>query len=235
MNTIFARLYFLQNIIIKMVAGIPPAVVHNLGKIFAIKNAFFHCFMERVEGDYVEFGVYEGTSLISAFAMAHALGDSANRKFFGFDSFQGFNIREASDKHPFFQEGGLKGEYDFVQRRVSRAIGKQAEFRLIKGYYEDVLKGKSPQDIGISQAALVLIDCDLKSSTEAALNFIKSALAEGSIIILDDYFSYKGSLEKGVAGAFEEFKANNKHIHFRQMCTYAQGGAVFVVSKMEYS
>jgi len=42
-------------------------------------------------------------------------------------------------------------------------------------------------------------------------------LQVGSIIISDDYFGYRGSLNKGEAGAFEEFKQNNPGIGFRRV------------------
>jgi hypothetical protein len=231
-ESVFAKMYFLQNMVIRAVASVPPAVEHNLGKIYALKRAFFHCYMEHVEGDYVEFGVFEGTSLLSAFIMDQRVNKEFKRKFFGFDSFEGFRIKESSDRHPFFEDGGLKGDYEFVQRRLAKAFKDKAEFQLVKGYYDDVLKGKTPTDFGITRAAVVLIDCDLKTSSQAALDFIGPSLVEGAIIILDDYFAYKGNQDKGVAAAFQTFMKANEHIHFRLMSFYEQGGAVFVVSKI---
>ena len=38
-----------------------------------------------------------------------------------------------------------------------------------------------------------MIDCDLKESTTLALNFTKSTLQEGTIIIFDDFNYYKGN------------------------------------------
>ena len=54
-----------------------------------------------------------------------------------------------------------------------------------------------------------MIDCDLKESTNYALNFIKPSLQEGTILIFDDFLDYKGSMEKGECGAFEDFKREN--------------------------
>jgi hypothetical protein len=54
----------------------------------------------------------------------------------------------------------------------------------------------------------------------------------GTFIILDDYYSYKGSTSKGVTKAFDEFLSNTG-IKVRRVFTYGMGGAVFVVSEGE--
>ena len=67
---IFRRMYFLHNIVISMLSIANPYIQwvgHNITKIQALKKAFFYCFVEKVDGDYLEFGVFEGASFISAF------------------------------------------------------------------------------------------------------------------------------------------------------------------------
>jgi hypothetical protein len=51
-----------------------------------------------------------------------------------------------------------------------------------------------------------MIDCDLKEPTKLALEFIKSSIQEGTIILFDDYAFFKGSKDKGEYGAFADFK-----------------------------
>ncbi|RJQ17483.1 MAG: hypothetical protein C4560_08640 [Nitrospiraceae bacterium] len=232
-DSILGKMYFLQNMVIDVLSSVHPSIEHNITKIQALKKAFFHCSLEKLEGDYMEYGVFEGTSFISAFMNDYRINKSrTNRKYIGFDSFEGFKFSEDIDKHPFFREGDFKSSYDFVQKRVSKKLKDRAEFRLIKGYLEDTLKDKTPMDFGVEKIAVSLIDCDLHVPARMALNFMKGSLQEGSIIILDDYFAYKGSMEKGVAGAFELFKDANRHIEFRRMFDYGYGGAGFIVSKI---
>ena len=51
----------------------------------------------------------------------------------------------------------------------------------------------------------IFIDTDLMNPSKIALDFIKPILQQGSIIILDDYFAYKGNSNKGTAGALKNF------------------------------
>ena len=74
-----------------------------------------------------------------------------------------------------------------------------------------------------------MIDCDLKESTELALEFIKPSLQEGTILIFDDFLDYKGSMEKGECGAFEEFKKLYPYILFRRAFDYGYRGRAFIV------
>ena len=53
-----------------------------------IRNAMKFVCSSQLDGDYLEFGVYEGFSFASAFHFAHRQG-LEEMKFFAFDSFQG--------------------------------------------------------------------------------------------------------------------------------------------------
>lgn len=83
---------FLQELFIAIHGRVHPSIEHYIGKISALKNAFFSADPDQVEGDYLEFGVHDGTSLIAAhrsWQTTRYLG-SPTRSFFGFDSFKGF-------------------------------------------------------------------------------------------------------------------------------------------------
>jgi hypothetical protein len=54
----------------------------------------------------------------------------------------------------------------------------------------------------------------------------------GTFIILDDYYSYRGSRLKGVTKAFDEF-IDRSEIGVRKVFTYGMGGVVFVVSEVK--
>ena len=81
------------------------------------------------------------------------------------------------------------------------------------------------------KCAIIFIDCDLMNPSIIALEFIKPILQIGSIIILDDYFSYKGSHKAGVARAFNEF-VKTFGFSIRQVFTYGMGGSVYIISSM---
>ena len=59
---ILSRLNFLQNWASTLVAGLNPAIVHNLEKYHTLKKVHYLSAIENVEGDYLEFGVFTGSS-----------------------------------------------------------------------------------------------------------------------------------------------------------------------------
>ncbi len=226
--------HWLQTLAVRSLARVHPAIEHNLGKAEALKKAFFSCYLEAVPGDYVEFGVYEGTSFIAALE-CHRKYDAAEpppRRFWGFDSFEaGFKYFDDKDRHPYFREGEFQSSYERTRRRVERAFAGRAEWRLTKGFFEETVAGKAPAELGIERVAVALIDCDLGAPARIALDFLAPALQSGSVIILDDYFAYKGRADSGVAGAFADFRRDHPELGFRRLLDYGHGGRGFILSE----
>jgi O-methyltransferase len=229
-----ARLEFLQRFASVFISSINPAVIHNIEKYLALKKAHYLTCIEHLEGDYLEFGVFTGSSFSHSIRcskrMEKIFPSVRDCRFYGFDSFEGFGALPVSDKHPFYVNHNFQTNYDYVNRRVS-AVAGNFQYKLIKGFFSDTLKN-GPRQHGIKKARLVFIDSDTYSSAREAFIYIGSILQEGTYIILDDYFSYKGSAYRGVARAFSEFKSE-LGIETRRVFDYGMGGSVFVVSKID--
>ena len=229
---ILSKLNFLQNWLSSIISRINPAVIHNVEKYYAIKKVHYLSAIENIEGDYLEFGVFTGSSFCHSIRCCKNLfsynKELSNTKFYGFDSFEGFGELENNDLHPFYTDQNFQTSYNKVHKRVKN-VSENLEFKLIKGFFSDTLKD-SPQKMGIKKSRIVFIDSDTYSSSRDAFNFISSTIQLGTFIILDDYFSYRGNENKGVALAFNDFiKKNN--INVRNVFTYGMGGAVFIISK----
>jgi hypothetical protein len=52
---------------------------------------------------------------------------------------------------------------------------------------------------------------------------------EGTLVVLDDFYSYRGSEERGIARAFAEFVEQGR-LKVRHVFTFGMGGAVYIVS-----
>ena len=221
---------WLQNMVVKIVGGIHPTIEHNLAKTELIKKALFHCDLELIEGSYFEFGIYEGTSLYSSVNMHKKHFSKIDRNFYGFDSFDdGFKYFDDADKHPFFKEGDFKSSYNKTLKRFKNFDN----VHLVKGYFEESIQDKDCKEIcGNNKCAIIFIDTDLMNPSKIALDFIKPILQEGSVIILDDYFAYKGDSNKGTAGALKKFLDENQSISLREYYKYGQGGISFIVEKL---
>lgn len=53
-------------IVSSFISYVNPVVVHNLEKYYVIKKAFYLSSIEDIEGHYIEFGVFEGSSFSHA-------------------------------------------------------------------------------------------------------------------------------------------------------------------------
>ena len=187
--------YFLIDFVIKFITKIHPVISHNIAKINFFKDSFFLLNLEQIEGDYIEFGVFDGTSMIAAYhankASAKKDGLTMNtegpkRKFFGFDSFEeGFKIFDKSDKHPSWIDGNLKSSFEKTNKRIKKNL-KNEEFYLVKGFVENTCKNVDPSKYGINKICLALFDMDLGTPTLIGLEFIKKSLVVGSIIAFDE-------------------------------------------------
>lgn len=227
--------FWLQTLAAKLITSVHPAIEHNVQKIAALKRAFYLCNLEAVPGDYLEFGMYEGTSFIGAFE-ANRCGRDNNtpeRAFHGYDSFEGFKYFSGNDQHPFFAEGAFKSSYQATRKRVDRHFGNRAVWSITPGYVEDTIGGKDCRKCGIEKIAIVFIDLDLGSPARIALDFVRPALQQGSILVFDDFFAYSGSLQKGVAGSFESFRRQHPELRFRHLLDYGYGGSAFVLGDIE--
>lgn len=224
------KCHFLQNLIVKIICFLHPSIEHNIGKVEMLKKAMFHCELEEIEGSYFEFGLFEGTSLYAAVRLHKGIASKIERNFYGFDSFdEGFKYFDQRDKHPFFKEGDFVSSYEKVFKRLK----KFKNVKLIKGYFEETVKDKLTSEIsGNDKCAILFIDCDLMGPAMIALDFIKPILQQGTIIILDDYWAYKGSQNLGTCGALNEFLQNNPDIKVRNYYSYGHGGMSFIVTNV---
>ncbi|GAB4157819.1 MAG: hypothetical protein Tsb009_34970 [Planctomycetaceae bacterium] len=136
-----------------------------------------------VDGLWMEFGVYEGTTL-------NILAGFTQQTIYGFDSFQGLPEDWRAGK----EQGrySLHGQLPQVKGNV----------QLIPGWFEETL----PEFLNrhSEPIAFVHIDCDLYSSTRTILSALKNRFVPGSVIVFDELFNYPG-YEQHELKAFYEF------------------------------
>jgi len=218
----FHRMFlFAQDFYIKINSFISPAVLHNTEKHEILKKFLFYKEIEGILGDYIEFGVYEGTSLKGAASYWRKIG-SKKMRFYGFDSFTGMAPKK-TDYHPFYTHFDFSTDFKQVKKRFSNF----PEVSLIPGFFRQTLK-KTPKHYNINKAAIVMMDCDLYSSSKLAFDFLGPVIQKGTIFILDDFFNYKGDEKKGVQAAFKKFVKNNR-LNLREIIRYGIGGIVYII------
>jgi len=180
---------------------------------------------ELVEGDILEFGVGNGKSL--AMLTREYIGNinyflwddqnTINRRIVGFDSFEGLPTTEG---HPRWVEGICATNYEFGHPflKLFEEYSTDTILTLFKtcelpvpifeiGMFDETIPKVIPSMY--SKAAMVHIDCDLYESAKQVLNRIEPILQNGTLLLFDDYYCFKGDPNQGEALALKEFLAEN--------------------------
>jgi len=183
---------------------------------------------EMIEGDYLEFGTYQGASFIQAYrhfkmqfesriaqreggTNAHVARHKRQKiwdsmRFFAFDSFAGLPKRSLDDaQSEDFQEGQYSCSLEQFRAALQNAAVPLDRTHSVKGWFSETCSPTTRMELGLHKAAVVHIDSDLYSSCKTALEFVTPLLQDGTIIIFDDWFSYKGSPYAGEQRAFWEW------------------------------
>jgi O-methyltransferase len=227
-----SKLEFLQTWASMLISNINPAIVHNIEKYHILKKVHYLSAMEDISGDYLEFGVFTGSSFCHSMRCCKKLSslnsNVLNTNFYGFDSFSGFGELKEEDKHPFYTDENFSTSFNVVNKRVQKVASKLT-YKLIPGFFCDSLKTPAIK-YGIKKSRVIFVDSDTYSSANEALTFCSPTIQEGTFIILDDFYSYKGHEKKGVSRAFLEF-IELTNIKVRKVFTYGMGGVVYVVSE----
>ena len=193
---------------------------------------------ELIDGDIFEFGVYTGRSL-ALLSYYHELNKKSihripfTRKVIGFDSFNGL---PDSGGHPRWKRNlfGINHSFHPICK-IGEIVTEKVIFDLFNGCLLPppiIESGEFSSDMmqKYKKAAIIHIDCDLYESTKLVLSGMYHTLQEGTIILFDDWFNFKGNRNKGEQKAFYEFiKDQNKWI-FIEYQKYATFGNSFIVS-----
>lgn len=140
--------------------------------------------MNRIDGDYVEFGLYRGEMMFSAHHILDHLGRI--RRYVGFDNFSGEPEMTAEEamRLPFLKVGDYRSDELQTRNFLSRVIGVD-RVRLVVGDFRDpASRAGEPADVVV----VGVIDCNLETSIAAALDAVVPKMAVGGALYLDDYY-----------------------------------------------
>jgi hypothetical protein len=209
-----------------------------------IRKAAIFVGSDKIEGDYLEFGVFNGVSFIGAYqaleesfrlagtpSAATTAEDRASARrlwermrFFAFDSFQGLPEPTGIDAECEDFVGGkfACAETDF-RTNLTRAGVPLDKVQTVPGWYEDTLNDATIERYRLEKAAIVNIDCDYYESARSVLEFVTPLLVDGSVIIFDDWYKYRGHPDFGEQRACREWIES----HPEWMLTEYQKGGVW--------
>ena len=164
-----------------------------------------------LEGDYLEFGVFQGHTFAGAFHAARRYRLDGIH-FYAFDSFCGLPPSSGVDAAGFqhFEKGDFAcSEHDF-QDNLHRERVDLSRVTAVPGWFHEVLTGDLKRRLPLKRAAIVWVDCDLYESTVPVLDFITDYLQEGTVVIFDDWFCYRADPNRGEQRAWREWLAAHR-------------------------
>jgi len=185
----------------------------------------------KVKGDYLEFGVFEGDNFIKAILFSRNK-DLENMKFFAFDSFEGLpNISGLDKKVEIFSKNQFSCNVNKFRNILQKKKIDLNKIEIIEGWFNKTLNQKLKRKLNIKKASVIFVDVDLYESCVPVMDFITDYIQDGTIIIFDDYFCYKGSNKLGVRKAFEDWLKKNKNITVTPYLQYDWMGKAFILHK----
>ena len=179
--------------------------------------------INKINGDYVEFGVYRGEMMYSA---AKILQQNIDR-FIGFDTFTGLPKADNNDNESFvFKKKGFM---------ASKKINSE---KIMEGYNTILIEGDFREKTIIDKLrntlqkiSILSIDCNWPSSINVALKEAAPYLQNGSIIFFDDYFA--GTGHRNVHDMLIKTLSNDMGITFIEFKTYPPSARAFLVEKKD--
>ncbi len=178
-------------------------------------------------GDYYEFGLFRGYAFLKAYEYTQQLNIN-DIHFYGFDSFKGLPETQGIDvADGRFFEGQFACSKQDVEKNLSEHGMDMSKVVLVEGYYEDSLTKELHSQHSFRPASVVLLDCDLYSSTVEALAWVDQYLQDGTILLLDDYFSFGDGDDLGQPKALQEFIDSNDRYSIEHLWRFSHNGNAF--------
>lgn len=180
-------------------------------------------------GNYLEFGVFNGSSMSSMYLTAKKMHLDSMR-FFGFDAFQGLPREAEFEDDGVWKKGFYSCPFEKLKECLERRSVNPEDINWVKGWYKDTLNEKTKKRLKIKKPGIVLIDCDTYSSSKRALSFIGPMINEAVIICFDDWklndLDLKGM---GEYKSFNEFLEANPHLNPREIKSYNRKSRSFLL------
>jgi len=155
---------------------------------------------------------------------------------YGFDTFTGIPELVKSDldgisNMPSFKKGAYRSNQfqsvlDFI---LGASDINPKKLHLLKGDFRKTLK-KFKVSLKSDFPLVFHVDCDIYSSSLVALRFVEEYAQDGSFLLLDDYWCYRGNPKMGQRRAFEEIFNSSSRIIASPYDNFRGFGRAFILN-----
>lgn len=206
-------------------------MIGQLDDFFA--DAFVALAINKITGDYAEFGSYGGQTLRLAHKAMEQSPTNMARHIWAFDSFDVLPDPEHPRDERWSHEGPPMGQHGVEQfhEAVARFDVPREAYTTVEGYYDQSLPAigdGEPRDI-----ALAYVDCNMYSSTVSVMEFLAPRLKHGMIVAFDDYYNYSPDHLSGERAALHEFLVDHPEWHFQFYRPITYTGVAFIVERAD--
>jgi len=190
-------------------------------RIYNLLQALRHLKIKKIDGDYVECGVWKGGNVL-LFKKFLENEDFRQRDIYAFDTFEGMTNPDDDDieintNTPAIKllKGDKKKETNIwgicsledVKENISKYVNNLENIHFVKGPVENTLNDNKNIPKKIS---LLRLDTDWYQSTKKELEVLYEKVSSGGVVIIDDYGHWGGSKK-----AVDEFFSNkNVWMHY---------------------
>lgn len=193
--------------------AVKPYTMTSPERVNALVNAVDYLVLNKIEGAFVECGVWKGGSAMAMLLALKQLGDEA-RELYLYDTFAGMSPPTSVDVSigggvalDKFSEKKIDGEssdwcyssLDEVTNNVLSIGYPKEKIKFIEGKVEETIPKVIPDEI-----ALLRLDTDWYESTKHEMIHLFPLLKQGGVLIIDDYGHWEGARK-----AIDEYIAEN--------------------------
>jgi len=214
---------------IKIIRSVSNYTMTSPERIKSLLEATKYIIKNKIDGSFVECGVWRGGSMMASMLMLKKL-NVKNIKFYLFDTYDGMSEPSIFDTDYLKNTGrnllklNIKDKnnkiwcyspLDDVKKNIFKIKYPINNIHFIKGKVEETLPFYAPKKI-----ALLRLDTDWYKSTKHELECLFPRLAKGGVLIVDDYGYWKGSKK-----AVDEYFFN-KNYYFQHRID--ETGVIFI-------
>jgi len=196
---VYSKWHFLRGIPVKdfarlskvrMAFAVRPYTMLSYARLSKLYETASYLQRERVKGNFVECGVWNGGS---AGMVASVAKNDTNRHCWLFDSWEGLPKPTEYDIS-YTEEQGKEGMALGSEERVRELLLyklklNQEMIHLVKGWFNDTLPSHKKY---IGRIALLHLDCDWYKSVKFCLDELYASVSSGGYIFIDDYGHWIG-------------------------------------------
>ncbi|QEN07949.1 macrocin O-methyltransferase [Oceanispirochaeta crateris] len=202
---------------------VSPYTMISMERAYALYSGIKHLLTRRIEGDFVECGVWKGGSCM-LMAMTLLSQKAEPRPIWLYDTFAGMTEpgeedRIASTGEPVserWHEGWWAAGTAMVEQHLSLTGYPMDLFHIVQGDVCETLNSQAPD-----KPALLRLDTDWYASTKKELEVLYPRLCKGGLLIIDDYGHFSGSRQ-----AVDEYFSESSVPPFFQRSDYTGRCAV---------